>query len=112
MLEKLWNDIKLIYEGLNYSSKSLIDDLMIISQDNHYLLYYQPTDENAIQIRIDKNYSLVNMWSDDEQVDITSYNIHVEVGKNIYKHEHQMIELTYNIITPFLREVKLKEIGL
>ena len=54
MLEKLWNDIKLIYEGLNYSSKSLIDDLMIISRDNHYLLYYQPTDENAIQIRIDK----------------------------------------------------------
>ena len=45
-------------------------------------------------------------------VDITSYNIHVEVGGNIYKHEHQMIELTYDIITPFLREVKLKEIGL
>ena len=45
MLEKLWNDIKLIYDGFNFSSRLLIDDLMIVSQDNHYLLYYKQDDE-------------------------------------------------------------------
>lgn len=111
MLEKLWNDIRLIYDGLNYSGKTLIDDLMIISQDNHYLLYYKPDGSSPTQIRIEKNFSLVNMWSDDKEVDVTYYNIHVEVGNQIYTSENSMIELTYNIITPFLREVKLKEIG-
>jgi hypothetical protein len=52
------------------------------------------------------------MWSDDEDDNVTSYNIVVQVGNNGYKHEKQMIDLTYTIITPFLREVKLKEIGI
>ena len=109
MLEKLWNDIRLIYEGLNFSSKLLIDDLMIISQDNHYLLYYKQN-EISTQIRIEKNYSLVNMWSDNKEVDIIYYNIHVEVGDQVYTSENSMIELTYKIITPFLRETKLNKI--
>lgn len=111
MLEKLWNDIRLIYEGLNFSSKLLIDDLMIISQDNHYLLYYKQN-EISTQIRIEKNYSLVNMWSDNKEVDITYYNIHVEVDDKVELDENYKIELTYKIITPFLRDCKLNKIGL
>ena len=101
---------------------------MIISQDNHYLLYYKPDDSSPTQIRIEKNFSLrntkqnksnifnhflnlVNMWSDNKEVDVTYYNIHAEVGDQIFTSENSMIELTYKIITPFLREVKLKEIG-
>ena len=110
MLEKLWKDIQYIYDGFNFSSRLLIDDLMIISQDNHYLLYYKQ-DDISTQIRIDKHYSLVNMWSDNKEVDTTYYNIHVEVGDQIYTSENSMIELTYKIITPFLREVKLNKIG-
>ena len=113
MLEKLWKDIQLIYDGFNFSSRLLIDDLMIISQDNHYLLYYKQ-DDISTQIRIDKHYSLVNMWSDNKEVDITYYNIHFERSGNvqqIYTSENSMIELTYKIITPFLREVKLNKIG-
>jgi len=113
MLEKLWKDIQLIYDGLNFSSRLLIDDLMIISQDNHYLLYYKQ-DDISTQIRIEKHYSLVNMWSDNKEVDITNYNIHVERSGNvqqIYTSENSMIELTYKIIKPFLREVKLNKIG-
>jgi hypothetical protein len=110
MLEKLWNDIRLIHEGLNFNSRLLIDDLMIISQDNHYLLYYKQN-EISTQIRIEKNLSLVNMWSDSEVKDITYYNIHVEVGDQIYTSENSMIELTYKIITPFIRDCKLNKIG-
>ena len=115
MLEKLWEDIRLVYEGFNFSSKQLIDDLMIISQDNHYLLQYRTYTsgycEPVINIRIEKNYSLVQMWSDDKDDNVTSYNIVVQVGNNGYKHEKQMIDLTYTIITPFLREAKLNKIG-
>jgi hypothetical protein len=119
MLEKLWNDIRLIYDGLNFSSKLLIDDLMIVSQDNHYLLYYKSNSDISTQIRIEKNYDLVRMWSNDNEVDMTNYKIYVELSGNVhggkktyYTSENSMIELTYKIITPFLREVKLKEIGI
>jgi hypothetical protein len=109
MLEKLWEDIQYIYDGFNF--RLIVDDLMIISQDNHYLLYYKPDDSSPTQIRIERNFSLVNMWSDNKEVDVTYYNIHAEVGDQIFTSENSMIELTYKIITPFLREVKLKEIG-
>jgi len=117
MLEKLWEDIRLIYDGFNFSSKQLIDDLMIISQDNYYLIKYRKDLEPVVNIRIEKNYSLVQMWSDDKDDNVTSYNIVVQVGNNgyfqeNYKHEKQMIDFTYTIITPFLREAKLNKIGL
>lgn len=112
MLEKLWNDIGLIYDGFNFSSNLLIDDLMIISKDNYYQLYTYPANKNSIQIIIEKQYDLVKMWSDDNEVDMTNYKIHVEVGDQIYTSENSMIELSYKVLTPFLREVKLKEIGI
>jgi hypothetical protein len=111
MLEKLWNDIRLIYDGLNFSSKLLIDDLMIISKDDYYQIYYEPTDKNPIKIRIEKKWSLVNMWSDDKEVDATYYNIHAEVDSKIELDENHKIELAYKIITPFIRDCKLNKIG-
>jgi hypothetical protein len=116
MLKNLWKDIQYIYDGFNYSSRLLVDDLIIISQDNHYLLYYKPTNrEEQIQIRIEKQHNLVRMWSDDNEVDAIGYKIYVEVGTaNLPKvevDENYKIELTYNIIKPFLREAKLNKIG-
>jgi hypothetical protein len=108
MLEKLWNDIRLIYDGFNFSSIDLVNDLTIISKDNYYQLYY----DISTKIRIEKQYDLVKMWSDDNEVDMTNYKIHVEVGDQIYTSENSMIELSYKVLTPFLREVKLKEIGI
>ena len=111
MLEKLWNDIRLIYDGLNFSCSLLIDDLMIMSQDNHYLLYHKHDDiTTRIRIEIEKHYNLVSMWSDDKELDITNYKLYVEVDSKIELDENHKIELTYNIITPFLRECKLSEI--
>jgi hypothetical protein len=112
MLEKLWKDIRLIYDGFNFSSNLLIDDLMIISKDNYYQLYTEPTNKNPIQIRIEKNYSVVQMWSDTSEFDIINYKIHVEVDGKIELDENHKIELSYKVLKPFLREVKLKEIGI
>jgi len=117
MLGKLWNDIQLIYDGFNFSSKLLIDNLMIISQDNYYLLHYQPEPdrwvlgENSTQIRIEKDYNLVRIWGGDVPYDMVNYKIHVEVGSQIELDENYKIELAYRIITPYLRELKLNKIG-
>lgn len=110
MLEKIWKDIQYIYDGFNFSSRLLVDDLMIISQDNHYLLYYKQGDIST-QIRIEKHYNLVNMWSDNKEVDDTYYNIHVEVDGKIELDENHKIGLSYKVLTPFLREIKLNKIG-
>lgn len=82
---------------------------MIVSQDNHYLLYYHGL--SPTQIRIEKDYNLVRIWGGDVPYDMVNYKIHVEVADQIYTSENSMIELTYKIITPFLREVKLNKIG-
>jgi hypothetical protein len=117
MLEKLWNDIKLIYDGFNFRSGLIVDDLMIISNDNYYQLYYKSNSDISTQIRIEKQYDLVRMWSDID-VDMTNYKIYVETRGNVpggfsqvYSSENSMIELSYKVITPFLREVKLNKIG-
>jgi hypothetical protein len=116
MLEKLWKDIKLIYDGFNFSSRLMVDDLMIMSNDNYYQLYYKSNSDISTQIRIEKNYDLVRMWSDID-VDMINYKIYVETRGNVsgfnqvYTSENSMIELAYKILTPFLREVKLNKIG-
>jgi hypothetical protein len=109
MLEKIWNDIQFIYDGFNFSSNLLINDLMIVSQDNCYFIYYKPS-EIITQIRIEKNYDLVRMWSDNEEVEILDYKLAVEVDGKIEIDEIYKIELINKIIKPFLREAKLNRI--
>jgi hypothetical protein len=113
MLEKLWNDIRLIYDGFNFSSKMIIDDLMIISRDNCYLLYYKPDGGSPTQIKIEKDfrlglgyYSRCKKWI---EKDIT-YQLHFEFGDQL--DETYKIELAYKIINPFLRDFKLNKIVL
>ena len=115
MLEKLWKDIRLIYESLNFSGSLLIDNLMIMSQDNHYLLYHKQ-DDIITQIRIEKDYKwqedLVRTWSDESSsdIDMVSYKLYVEKDGKVELDEKYKIDLVYKIITPFLRECKLSEI--
>ena len=111
MLEKLWNDIQLIYEGFNFSKEFQIDNLIIISQDNYYNLHYAPDNKERVNIRIEKDYNLVRMWGGDVPYDMVNYKIHVESGNKIDLDEKHKIELAYKIITPLLREVKLQQIG-
>lgn len=115
MIEKLWNDIRLIYDGYNFKTNPLVDDLMIVSQDNYYIVNYSSFDSLSkkritTQIRIEKNYNLVSMWSDSREVDMTDYKLTVQRNNKIEVDENHKIELAYKIITPFLREVKLGKI--
>lgn len=105
-LEKLWNDIRLVYEGFNFNE--LIDGLMIISHDNYYLLQYKKDLEPLVHIKIEKYYRLANIIGNGGNT--TSYNITVQVGDSGYKYEDQMIDFTYIILTPFLREIKINKL--
>jgi hypothetical protein len=116
MIGELWKDIRLIYDEFNFSSRGLVNDLMIISNDNYYQLYYKSNSDISTQIRIEKQYDIVRMWSDDNEVDMINYKIHVEVDNRIYNQiytsEKSMVELTYKILMPFLREFKLNQLGI
>ena len=59
MLKKLWEDIQTIHDGFNFSE--IIEDLMIISRDNYYLLHYEPDNKDCFRIRIEKDYNLVRI---------------------------------------------------
>ena len=109
-MKKLWEDIQLIYEGLNFSEKMIVDGLMIMPKDNYYSIYYKSND-SITYIRIEKDYNLVRMWGGDVPYDMTNYKIYVEVdGKIWQKDENYKIELAYKVITPHLREVKLLQL--
>lgn len=109
-MKKLWEDIRLIYEGFNFVENSIQDEIVIISKDNLYLIYHNT--ENPIKVRIEKDYNLVRTWSDEStDIDMTSYKLHVEVNGKLEIDYDYKVELVYKIITPFLREVKLKQIG-
>jgi hypothetical protein len=110
MLEKLWNDIKLIYENSFKNVDGYVDDIIILSQDNYYLVHYIDG-KNTIGIRIEKDYNLVRMWGGDVPYDITNYKLVVEVNNKLEVDENYKMKLAYKIITPFLREVKLNKIG-
>ena len=119
MVDKLWNDITLIYEGFNFSEELLKDGLMIISNDNYYQLHFldnqtetRKSSKKSVIIRIEKDYNLVKMWSSDYICDMTSYKLHVEVNGKVEIGDDYKIELVYKIITPLLREVKLKKVGI
>lgn len=104
MLEKLWNDIGFLSK-YNYLIKN---NLLIVSRDNIYLIFHKNNDTTT-QIRIEKNYNLVNMWSGESGID---YKIHVEVNSKVEISEDYKIELTYKLITPYLRDIRLESIGI
>lgn len=111
MLEKLWNDIRLIYENRFKNQTGYIDNLVILSRDNYYLIHHKPPGGVNTEIIIEKDYNLVRMWGGDVPYDITNYKLKVEVNNKVEVDQNNKIELAYKIITPFLREVKLNKIG-
>ncbi len=102
-LKKLFYDIEMIYEDFKYNFP--IDDIVIVSNDNYYNIW-----KNDISIKISKEYNLVNMWSDNPQNSTTHYTIEVYVGNQTYSVKKTMIEFTYELITPLLREAKLNKL--
>ena len=113
-MKQLWEDIELIYNYYNYRKQLvievLIDNLMINSHDNYYVLHSIKPSEPHIHIKIEKNYNLTSMWNDD--TDGISYELSVShSNKEISDDVDKKVELVNNIIKPHLRQAKLNKLG-
>lgn len=56
----LWDQISLIYDRNNFSSKSLVNGLLIISKDNYYQLYF-PLNNGSFSLKIEFDFSITKM---------------------------------------------------
>jgi hypothetical protein len=108
-VNKIWNDIQLIYQHFPFRSRNVIGDLFIISSDNFYLLYWSPVGYQQISIKIEKNYNLVGMWSLDDE-ESCSYHIKVDCDGIEELDVEKKISIVTKILSPFLREVKLNKV--
>ncbi len=107
-MNKIWNDIQLIYDHFPFR-RGVISDLFIISSDNFYLLYWSPVGDQQISIKIEKNYNLVGMWSLDDE-ESCSYHIKVDCDGIEELDVEKKISIVTKILSPFLREVKLNKV--
>lgn len=99
-IENLWIQIEIIYKNFNFSSKLMVNDLMIISQDNYYLCHYHSI--NKFSIRLEKEYSMSQMNY--------NYKAIIETSNNF--NDHQIFddvipEKFIDIIKPILRNFQL-----
>lgn len=114
-MDRLWKDIGLVYE---YYKKKSCKNLNIISCDNYYSIDHLD-DEKNMYLYITKEYNLVNMWNDGGNP--VSYTIEVSIqyidvyGQNAtipIQGDKLCIEKAYDLLKPYLREVKLEELGI
>lgn len=102
--KELFGNIRLIYEKFDFSSAHIIDDLMIISNDNHYQLHFEDMKrDESVSIKIEINHSLING---------TRYSLYYELKSgdiSTYGESDEMVpnEL-YTRISPIIREFKIK----
>lgn len=105
LLKKLFSDITIINDALRKGDLTL-QDVTIQSIDNYYII-----SKDSCHIKIEKDYNLIGMWSLIEE-DETTYKIRSTLRGKIHLEDSFNIKLTYDIITPILRELKLNTIGI
>ncbi len=96
----LWSKIGYIYDKYDFSSKKLVNDILIISRDNYYLCCFGGT----LLLRLEVDFKITKM--------ITSYKAIIIEPKDM-KHEEftDIIPDKYiKIITPFLRDFQIDTI--
>lgn len=107
-ISTLWSQIQSIYDKFEFSSKLMVNDLMIISKDNYYLCYfewYTPKEwgKEKFSLRLEKDFSLTEMES--------KYKAFIEYNSSeINRFEDELPEKWANLIKPILRNFQLEVI--
>jgi len=124
-IEKLWNDVHSLYEVYELKRNLIIDNhVSIFSRDNQYeirvygnrnstdkVLRWLPT----IQVLLTKDYDLASMWSDYTSDDNNRFSMAYRSSeyKNLWLDDPELaVELAYVILNPYLRNIKLEELGI
>ena len=107
--EQLFKIIQDIYNTHQFSSKLLIDNLMIISKDNYYQCLYQLEDESNIKFRLEVDYHFSQSFS--------TYKFVYEFSSKFEQSSPVVINTNENIpqhiieyILPIIRNFRLKTI--
>jgi hypothetical protein len=104
----LWYQVQNIYDKFEFSSKLMVDDLMIISRDNYYICYFEwftsgEWGKQKFAIRLEKDFSITKMES--------KYKSFIEYDDNdVSVFEDEMPERWTNLIKPIFRNFILESI--
>jgi hypothetical protein len=116
-IKKLWNDVHSLYEAYELKRNLNINNhVSIFSRDNQYdIRVYDYRNNPTIQILLTKDYDLVSMWSDYPSDDNTKFSIAYRSPEytNLWLNDSELaVELTYRILSPYLRDIKLEKLGI
>ncbi len=101
--EELYKHIETIYNHFDFKSKTIINNLMIISKDNYYQVLLIISDTHKLQFKISKQYSIVKN---------TYYIFHYEISNGTENESyHDLIEFipkkVVDLITPTIRQFNI-----
>jgi hypothetical protein len=108
-ISTLWSQIQSIYDNFEFSSKLMVNDLMIISKDNYYICYLEwhtpECGKEKFALRLEKDFSITEMES--------KYKAFIEYNDSegeANKYEDELPEKWSNLIKPVLRNFQLESI--
>jgi len=107
-ISTLWHQVQNIYEKFEFSSKLMINDLMIISKDNYYICYFEwftPGEwgKQKFALRLEKDFSMSQMES--------IYKAFIEYNDNdVHRFEDELPEKWTSLIKPVFRDFLLDSI--
>ena len=106
-ISTLWSQIQSIYDNFEFSSKLMVNDLMIISKDNYYICYFEwytpEWGKEKFALRLEKDFSITEMES--------KYKAFIEYNDNdVHRFDDELPEKWSNLIKPVLRNFQLESI--
>ena len=108
--KQLYNQIETIYENLEFSSKLIIDDFLIIKSGKSFQCYYKISEFLKLQFRVCENYSLVYKTFHSLNYEIISYVDSDSVFREI-SHDQEIPESFISLIAPVIRQFNLQIIS-
>ena len=107
-ISTLWYQVQDIYNKFEFSSKLMVNDLMIISTDNYYICYFEwftsgEWGKQKFALRLEKDFSVTQMES--------KYKAFIEYNDNdVHRFEDELPEKWANLIKPVFRDFLLESI--
>ena len=107
MIEKIWDFIHSVYQKHDFTNRNIVNNLMLVSVDNFYLVCFQTGDDKRtiVQFKISAEYSLIDTKSFHQISDIY-------IDKHAMNITHVVVRVVFDYLTPISREFKLGEIGI
>jgi hypothetical protein len=101
--QQLYKQVETIYNHFDLKSKTIIDNIIVVSKDNYYLCYINISDNFKIQFKVEQKYSIIKKTHY-----ILHYNIITDTENTSNNTQEEVPKSILDIITPHLRELNIK----